>query len=245
MNILICISHVPETTTRIQFDSSGKALNENGVTFVINPYDEFALSRALEFQETTKQVTITILCVGGPEVEPTIRKALAVGGEEGVRIDAPATDPHQVAQYIAEYAQSKSFDLIMMGKESIDFNGAEVPGMVAEILNLPFVSFATGLELNGNKAQVVREIEGGTELLEVELPFVLSAQKGLAEWRIANMRGIMAARKKPVHVIKPTSVPSIIQTVGFELPAGKSGCQMIDANDVDKLVDVLAAKGII
>lgn len=245
MNILICISHVPETTTRIQFDSSGRKLNENGVTFVINPYDEFALSRALEYQETTKQGSITLLCVGGPEVEPTIRKALAVGGEEGVRIDAPAADAYQVAHYIAEYARSKNFDLIMMGKESIDFNGAEVPGMVAELLDLPFVSFATSLELEGNIAKVRREVEGGTELLEVKLPFVLSAQKGLAEWRIANMRGIMAARKKPVHVVSPTAVPPLTQTLRFELPAGKSGCQMIDPTEVHKLVDVLASKGVI
>lgn len=245
MNILICISHVPETTTRIQFDASGQSLNENGVTFVINPYDEFALSRALEYQEAAKTGNITVLCVGGPEVETTIRKALAVGGEEGVRIDASPGDAHQVARYIADYAKTKSFDLIMMGKESIDFNGAEVPGMVAEMLGLPFVSFGTGLELDGATAKVRREIEGGTELLEVKLPFVLSAQKGLAEWRIANMRGIMAARKKPVNVVAPAAVAAKTQTVRLELPPAKTGCKMIDPSQVEELVDVLAAKGVV
>lgn len=245
MKILVCISHVPDTNTKIKFASDGSSLDANGVTFVINPYDEFALTRAVEFQEADKSVEISVLCVGGKEVDATIRKALAVGGNQGVRIDAEPTDPYFTAKQIAEYAKSGNYDLIMTGKEAIDFNNAVVPGMVAEILGLPFVSFATRLELEGGKAKVKREITGGTELVETELPLVLSAQKGLAEWRIANMRGIMAARKKKINVITPVDAAPKVVSESYALPEGKGGVKIIEPDNVNELVGVLEEKGVI
>lgn len=245
MKILVCISHVPDTNTKIKFDTDGAALDANGVTFVINPYDEFALTRAVEFQEADKSVDITVLCVGGKEVDATIRKALAVGGNQGARIDAEPADPYFTAKQIAEYAKSENFDLIMTGKEAIDFNNAVVPGMVAELLGLPFVSFATHLELDGGKAKLKREITGGTERVETELPLVLSAQKGLAEWRIANMRGIMAARKKKIHVVSPADVQPKVVAENYALPDDKGGVQIIEPDNVDALVGVLEEKGVI
>jgi electron transfer flavoprotein beta subunit len=245
MNILICISQVPDTTTKIQFDASGKELNKAGVKFVVNPYDEFALSRALEIQESQQGVKITLISVGGQDVTPTIVNALAVGGEEAVRIDLNPQDGYEVAYQIAQYAKDKNFDLIMLGKESIDNNGSEVPGMVAEMLDMPFVSFATQLDLNGKTATIRREVDGGTEVLEAELPLVLSAQKGLAEWRIANMRGIMAAKKKPIHVVAPAGSHAKTSIQTYQLPPQKAGCQMIQPDDVNQLVDILAQKGVI
>lgn len=245
MRILIPISHVPETTTKIQFDATQTALNKTGVTFVINPYDEFALSRALELQEADASHQIVVLSVGNAEIEATIRKALAVGGNEGVRIHTESKDPFFIAYQIAAYVKENPFDLIMMGKESIDFNGSEVPGMVAELLDLPFVSFATSLSISGTTATVTREIDGGAEVLEVGLPFILSAQKGLAEWRIANMRGIMAARTKKLTVLEAKPCPEHLATLSFDLPPKKSGCIYIEPKNVNEIVQVLAEKGVI
>ena len=245
MNILICISQVPDTTTRIQFDASGKEINKSGVKFVVNPYDEFALSRAVEFQEKDPSVKITVLTVGTQEVTNTIYSVLAVGGEEAVRIDLDPQDGYSVAFQIAQYAKDKNFDLIMMGKESIDNNGSEIPGMVAEMLGLPFVSFATHLNVEGKTATIHREVDGGTEILEADLPIVLSAQKGLAEWRIANMRGIMASKKKPLNVVPPVSAQPKTMVQSYQLPPQKAGCTMIKPEDVSQLVDILAQKGVI
>ncbi|MBX7243566.1 MAG: electron transfer flavoprotein subunit beta/FixA family protein, partial [Bacteroidia bacterium] len=213
MKILVCISHVPDTTTRIVFNADGKSLNASGVTFIINPYDEFGLVRALEFQEQGKAQTVTVVCVGGPEVEPTLRKALAIGANDAVRINANPSDAYFVATQIAEYAKDKGFDIIFTGKESIDYNGSMVPGMLAEMLGLPFVSFATKMDLTGDrKATLNREMDGGEEIIEASLPVVVSCQKGMAEWRIPNMRGIMASRTKPLVVIEPTTLSTGVIT---------------------------------
>lgn len=244
MNLLICISHVPDTTTKVKFSADGSALDANGVTFVINPYDEFCLSRAMELKEQgVVPAEPKILCVGGPEVEATIRKALGVGGTGGVRIDAPAQDAYAVAVQIANYIKANPQDIIMMGKESIDNNGSEVPAMVAELLDLPFVSFATKLEIQGGKAIVSREIDGGEEVIEVTPPFVLSAQKGLAEWRIPNMRGIMQARTKPLEVVPAAAVEAATKVETYTLPAAKTGMVTIAPDKVDELVKVLVEKG--
>jgi len=245
MNSLICISHVPDTTTKIVFDAEGKALNANGVTFIVNPYDEFGLSRALELKEKSGQGNVVALCVGKADVEPTIRKALAVGADSGVRIDAEAQDAFYVASQIAEYAKGQSFDVIYMGKESIDNNGSEVPGMVAELLGIPYVSFATSLEVEGGKAKITREIDGGQEVLESTFPVILSCQKGIAEWRIPNMRGIMAARTKPLAVVAAAAAEMKTEVIHYELPAPKAGCVMIAPENVDAIVKVLADKGVI
>jgi electron transfer flavoprotein beta subunit len=246
MKILVCISHVPDTTTKIQFEEDGSGLNRTGVTFVINPYCEYGLSRAIGFREEGKQVSITALCVGGPEVEPTLRKALAIGADDAVRIDAQPEDSTFVAKQIAEYAREKEFGLIFTGKESIDFNGSMVPGMIAEYLDLPFVSFASKMELTGeDQAELNREVDGGYEVVTTSLPAVVSCQKGIAEWRIPNMRGIMAARKKPLAVVSPVEVEATIDTVGFSYPPAKGNCQYFEPEDAGKLVHTLVDKGLI
>ena len=246
MKILVCISHVPDTTTKIQFEEDGSALNRSGVTFIIDPYCEYGLSRAIGFREEGKQVSITALCVGGSKVEPTLRKALAIGANDAVRINAPSSDSSLVAKYIAEYAREKEFAIIFTGKESIDFNSSLVPGMVAEHLELPFVSFATHMELAERDTAVLkREIDGGVEVVETQLPVVVSCQKGIAEWRIPNMRGIMAARKKPLSVVAPDETTESIHTLKFEYPPSKQACNYFDPEDTGKLAALLADKGII
>ena len=246
MKILVCISHVPDTTTKIQFDAEGHGLNTSGVTFVINPYCEYGLSKAIGLREEGKSVQITACCVGGPEVEPTLRKALAIGANDAVRIDADPVDSGFVAKQIAEYARNKEFDIIFTGKESIDFNGSMVPGMVAEHLGYSFVSFAMHMELTGDEqAEVKREIDGGMEIMDVRLPAVISAQKGIAEWRIPNMRGIMAARKKPLSVVSPVEATSNVSTVGFAYPPAKEACQYVDADEAGSLAHILHEKGLI
>lgn len=245
MKILVCISQVPETTAKISFDAAGKQLNKSGVKFVVNPYDEFSLSKALEFQEKDPTVKITLLSVGTAEVLPVINAALAVGGDDAVRIDIEPTDGYTVAFQISEYAKAHNYDLIMMGKESIDNNASEVPGMVAEMLGYPYVSFATKLEIAGNTATINREIDGGVEELECDLPLLISAQKGLAEWRIASMRGIMAAKKKPVTIVSPSAANAKTQISSYILPDAKAGCKMIAADDLQQLVEVLSSKGVL
>ncbi|MCS7085681.1 MAG: electron transfer flavoprotein subunit beta/FixA family protein [Bacteroidia bacterium] len=245
MNSLICISSVPDTTTKIVFDAAGKGLNKSGVQFVINPYDEFALVRALEFKEKLNVGKVVVLSVGEADVDQVLRKALAIGADEAVRIDAAPRDARFVAEQIAAYAKDKNFDLIMGGKESIDFNGAEVMGMVAALLDLPFISFATSLEINGRTAEIRREVDGGTEILECPLPLVLGAQKGMAEWRMPNMRGIMAARTKPLAVVKPVEAKAYTESVKFEQPPAKAGCKYIDPKNVHEIVKVLQEKGVI
>lgn len=245
MKSLVCISHVPDTTTKIQYTPDGKALDKNGVTFIINPYDEFGLVRAIEFKEQSGQGNITVLCVGGPEVDATLRKALAIGADDAVRVNAEPLDGMFVAQQIAAYAKDKGFDCIFFGKESIDSNGSEVPGMVAEYLGLPFVSQAIHLTVENGKAKLHRELDGGYESLESSLPVVVSCQKGISEWRIPNMRGIMMAKTKKLDVVTPVAGEAAVSTVKLELPPAKGGCTYIDAEDPGKLVELLVDKGLI
>jgi electron transfer flavoprotein beta subunit len=218
------------------------------VTFLIHPYDEFGLVRAIEFKEKTGAGNVTVLCVGNAEVEPTIRKALAIGADDAVRIDTGSNtdiDGLFVAEQIAAYAQGKGFDFIFFGKESIDSNGAEVPGMVAELLGLPFISQAIHLEVEGGKAKLQRELDGGYEVIESSIPAVVSCQKGIAEWRIPNMRGIMMARSKGLETIPASSTPAAVVTEKLQVPPAKGGCTYIDAEDAGKLVELLVDKGLI
>lgn len=252
MKILCCISHVPDTTTRIQFTADGKALDRTGVTFVVNPYDDFVLARAAELKEKNlSAVHVTVLCVGKngasntDSVDANLRKALALGLDEAVRIDAEPVDAYFVAQQIAAYAKDKGFDLLFFGKESIDYNGSQVPGMVAALLDLPFVSYATSIEPQNGKARLSREITGGKEVLEVPMPLVLSAQKGLAEWRIPNVRGIMQAKSKPLHVLSPVDAEPRVRTLKHELPPPKGAFKKIEVDKVEELVQELANKGVI
>jgi len=239
MKLLVCISKVPDTTSKINFVDNDTKFDENGVQYIVNPYDEwYALVRALEIVEANGG-TVTTITVGTAADDPTIRKALAIGANDAVRIDAPATDPYFVAKQIANYASEGGFDIVLTGKETINYNGAQIGGMVAELLDIPFVSLATKLDISGNSATVERDVQGGVEVVEVNTPFALSAAKGMAEQRIPNMRGIMAARTKPLNVIPPVEQEELTSVVKFELPAPKTGCKYIEPENMDELVQLL------
>src|ERR1035437_9771349 len=238
MKFLVCITQVPDTTTKITFTPDKKAFNTAGVQFIINPYDEIALTRALELKESLGG-TVTVINVGTVNTEPNLRKALAIGADDAIRVNAEPTDAYFVAFQIAEVAKKNTYDIILTGKESIDYNGGQVPTMIGEFLSLPSVSVATKLDVNGTVATLEREIDGGKEILEAKLPFVVGAQKGMAEPRIPNMRGIMTARTKPLAVIEPAACDILSNSAQFDLPAGKSECKMIDPNNVAELVNLL------
>lgn len=239
MKILVCISNVPDTTTKISFTNNDTTFNTTGVQFVINPFDEwYALVRALELKETLGG-NVTIIHVGGADSEPTIRKGLAIGADDAVRIDAEPNDAFAVAEQIAAYAKDKGFDLIMAGKETISYNSAMVGGMLAELLNLPYISLATKLDVAGSVATIEHDIDGGTEVVECPLPLILSANKGMSEARIPNMRGIMAARSKPLTVVAPIASDKLTNIVSYKLTAGRTDCKYIDASTPEKLVELL------
>jgi len=239
MKILVCISKAPDTTAKIAFTDNNTKFDENGVQFIVNPYDEwYALVRGLELKEANTG-TVTVLSVGRVDCDPIIRKALAIGADDAVRIDADTTDALYVAKQIANYAKEQSFDIVLCGKETIDYNGSQIAGMVAELMSLPYVSLASKLDMNGNTATIEREIEGGKEVIEVSTPFVLSAAKGMAEARIPNMRGIMAARTKPLTVVPAIEATNSTVIKGFSLPAAKSGCRYVDAANAEELIDLL------
>lgn len=241
MKILLCISHVPDTTSKINFTNNNTEFDSNGITYVINPYDEFGLTRAMQIKESTG-ASITVINVGNASTEPTLRKALAIGADDAVRINAEPTDASFVASLLSDYAREKDFDLIITGRESIDYNGGIVPGLLATHLDIPFVNACIGLELEGKKAKVVREIDGGKETLDGNLPMLIAGQKGLVEekdLRIPAMRGIMMARKKPLIVIEAKEADKMTSVINFELPQAKASCTMIDAENINKLVDLL------
>lgn len=238
MNILVCITHVPDTTSRIAFTNNDTEFDKNGVQFIIGPYDDYALARAVELKEQHGG-KITVLNVGEADADPTIRKALAIGADEAVRVNAFPSDSFFVANQIAAVAKEGEYDLILMGRESIDFNGGMVHGMVGEMLGMPSFSPVMTLDIEGDTAKLSREIEGGKEKLEVKLPFVAGCQEPIAEWKIPNMRGIMSARTKPLTVKDPVDDSVQTQISNYELPPAKGAVKMIDANNVAELVDLL------
>ena len=239
MKILVCISKAPDTTSKIAFTNNNSAFDENGVQYIVNPYDEwYALVRALELKETVG-ADVTIITVGTSADEAIMRKALAIGADEAVRIDAEPMDAYVVAAEIANYAKTQGFDLVLTGKETINFNGAQLGGMIAEGLNSPYISIASKLDVNGNILTLEREITGGVEVVEVSLPVVVSCAKGMAEQRIPNMRGIMAARTKPLQVLAPTVTEALTSYVTFASPQAKSSVKLIDPNNMDELVSLL------
>lgn len=238
MKILVCISNVPDTTSKITFVDNNTAFNKNGVQYIINPYDELALSKAVELAEGGK-ASVTVIHVGDVSSEPTIRKALAIGADQAVRVDATPKDAWFVANQIAAYAKAENFDLILTGRESIDYNGAQVQAYVAELLNIPSVSIAKKIEINGQEATIEREIEGGKEVLSVSLPVVVGTAEGVAEVKIPNMRGIMGARSKPLNVIPAVETPTLSTITSYETPAPRSAVKLIDKEDVNKLVELL------
>jgi len=241
MKILVCISHVPDTTSKINFTENNSEFDTNGVQYVINPYDEFALARAMWFKEK-QGASITVITVGNASTESSLRKSLAIGADTAIRINSEAPDGFYVAKQLAEVAKKENFDLILTGRESIDYNGAMVPGMLATLLDCNFVNACVGAEIENTTATVSKEIDGGTETLTAELPLVLAAQKGLVEekdLRIPNMRGIMMARKKPLTVVEPIDFATTTVAKSFEKPAEKSACKLVDSSDIDTLIDLL------
>lgn len=239
MKILVCISKVPDTTTKISFVDNDTKFNEDKVQFIVNPYDEwYALVRALEITEKSGG-TVTIINVGPADNDQIIRKALAIGANDSVRIDGNSNESFYVASQIAEYAKTQGYDIIMTGKETIDYNGAEVGGMIAELMGVPYVSHASTLDVDGGKATMKRNIEGGYETVEVTGAFVVSCQKGMAEARIPNMRGIMAARTKPLTVVAPVNVAQLTSIKVFTLPPAKAAVKMVSPDNVAELVNLL------
>ncbi len=239
MKLLVCICKTPETTAKIAFKDNDTVYDSTGVTFMLNPYDEwYALVRALELKEKSGG-TVTVINIGSAEDDVMIRKALAIGADDAIRVNATPRDAYFTASQISAYAKDKNFDLIFTGKETIDYNGSLVGGMIAEILDLPFISYASHLEIDNGVAVVTRDIEGGVEISEVNLPMVCSAAKGLAEQRIPNMRGIMTSKTKPLTIIDPVEVPSLIQEVRYSLPPQKSAVHMLQADQMDELVRLL------
>ena len=240
MKILVCISRTPDTTAKIAFTDNNTKFATEGVQWIINPYDElYALVRAVELKEKDPSAIIHLLTVGPADTEPIIRKALALGGDEAIRVDTEQEDAYFIASQIAAVAKDGNYDIIMTGKETIDHNGSSIGGMLAELLDLDYISLATKLEIDGAKATINREIEGGEEVIVAATPFVISCQKGMAEARIPNMRGIMAARTKPLKVIPPVEVDKLTTTSSFSLPPAKAGVKLIPADTPELLVKLL------
>ncbi len=238
MKILVCITHVPDTTARIAFTDGDTKFDKTGVQYIIGPYDDYALARAVELKEQTGG-SITVLNVGEVETEPTIRKALAIGADDAIRINSFPEDALFVAKQIAAVAMDRGYDLIMMGRESIDFNGGQVHSMVGELLGIPSLSPVMTLDIDGSIAKITREIEGGKEYMELPLPFVAGCQEPIAEWKIPNMRGIMSARSKPLEVRDATDDTSKTKVSQFELPPAKGDVKLIDPDNLDELVNLL------
>jgi electron transfer flavoprotein beta subunit len=238
MKILVCISNVPDTTTKITFTDNNTQFNNNGVQFILNPYDEIALARAIELTDGGNG-TVTVINVGEATTEPTIRKALAIGATDAVRVNAKPHDAWFVAYQVAEYIKANPFDLILTGRESIDYNGSKVSGMLGELLDLPSVSIIKKLDIEGDKVTVEREIEGGKEVLTIPLPIVAGTAEGVAEPKIPNMRGIMSARTKPLNIIEPVEVKTFSEIISYETPAPRGQVKLVSADETAKLVDLL------
>lgn len=240
MKILVCISKTPDTTAKIAFTDNNRKFVTDGVQWILNPYDEwYALVRAIELKEKDPSAVLHLIMIGEADCDAIIRKALALGGDAATRVNTEALDSFFVASQIASIAKTEKYDLILTGKETIDFNGASVGGMLAGLLEVPFISLAAKLDLEGNMATLVREIEGGEETVEVKLPLVVGCQKGMAEQRIPNMKGIMGARSKPLKVIEPVTAEAFTETISFELPPAKKGVKLIPADNAEELIRLL------
>lgn len=239
MNLLVCISKTPDTTARVAFKDNNTAYDESGVQFIMNPFDEFyALVRAIELQEQFGG-TVTVLNVGNSSNDVIIRKALAIGAQKAVRIDYEPGSAYSTAAQIAEYVKDKGFDIIFFGKETIDFNGGEVQPMVAEMTGLPIIHMASSMVVEDGIAKLNRDIEGGIEKVEVKMPFIVTAAKGMAEQRIPNMRGIMMAKSKPLEVIPAFPVEDPVEIISYEIPPARSGVKLIDPDNAEELVRLL------
>ena len=241
MKILVCISHVPDTTSKINFVENNTQFDTQGVQYIINPNDEFGLTRAMWFKEK-EGATVDVINVGGPATESTLRKALAIGADNAIRIHTEALDATQVAKEIVAVIQENGYDLIIAGRESIDYNGGMVPGMIAALTGMNYLNNCIRLEIEGQNATAVREMDGGKETVTTPLPLVIGAQKGLVEesdLRIPNMRGIMMARKKPFSVLEPQHGDAQVQTIAYEKPAPKGAVKLVEPENIDQLISLL------
>jgi len=238
MKILVCITHVPDTTSKISFTDGNTKFDDSGVQFIIGPYDDYALAKAVELKESNG-ASVTVLNVGEINTEPTIRKALAIGADDAIRINSVPQDSLFVAQQIAEIAKQEQYDLILMGRESIDYNSGVVHGIVGGLMDIPSISPVMQLDIDGSKAKLAREIEGGKEFIEVDLPIIASCQEPIAEWKIPNMRGIMTARTKPLKVVEPMDFSSLSEVVTFENLPEKGAVKLVDPENAEELVNLL------
>jgi electron transfer flavoprotein beta subunit len=242
MRILICISNVPDTTTKVKFADNNSRLDTTGIQWVINPWDELSLTRALELKDDAANgvESVTVAHVGPASSEPTIRKALAIGADAAFRVDAEPHDAYQVAAQLAKVFESAPFDIVLCGIESSDYNGSTVGSMLAEFLNIPSVSAVSGLRIEAGKVLVTREIDGGKEVIDVPSPFVGIVQKGIAkEPRIASMRGIMQARTKPIQVLESVQADQLTVIESFEPPKPRAACKFVEPDNPGKLIELL------
>lgn len=240
MKILVCISKTPDTTAKVAFADNNTKFAGDGVQWIINPYDEwYALVKAIELKEADATTAIHLVTVATADADPIIRKALALGGDEAIRINADSTDSYFIANQIANIAKEGQYDIVFTGKETIDYNGSSIGGMVAELLAMPYLSLATKFDIAGQQVTAIREIDGGEETNKVNLPVVVSCQKGMAEQRIPNMKGIMGARTKPLKVVEPIAIDALTTIVSFDLPPAKAGVKLVNADDAAELVRLL------
>lgn len=241
MKILVCISNVPDTTSKINFVDENSAFDNQGITYIINPNDEFGLTRAIWLQQK-EGATVTVASVGEASCEAILRKCLAIGADQAIRIDTSPKDGYHVATQLAVYAEKESFDLIITGRESIDYNGGMVGGMLATFLKIPYLANCIHLEKEDETIHLQREIDGGKEVLKGNLPLVIGAQKGLVEEKdliIPNMRGIMQARQKSLDVLAPVESRQSSSIKFYEKPPAKGPVKLVDANNIDQLIDLL------
>jgi len=242
MKILVCISNVPDTTTKVKFKNDNTEFDTTGVQWIINPWDELALTRALELKEdsTNSIENVTVATVGTKTADQTLRKAMAIGADNAIRVDSEPKDAYFVAAQLAEVIKSNEFDIIFTGIESSDYNGSAVGGMLSEFLEMPSVSAVSSFRLENDEVKITRDIDGGKEEVTSETPMIAIVQKGIAiEPRIAAMRGIMMARKKPLDVVTPVETEPLTEVVEYELPQAKPPCKMIDPDNIEELVDLL------
>ena len=240
MNIIVCISSVPDTTSKIKFNENSE-FDTNGIQFIINPYDEFGLTKAVKIKETLGG-TITVVTVGDITSEPVIRKSLAIGADKAVRININPKDSFETASLISKYIKEIEYDIIIAGRESIDYNGSAVPCMIAEMLDIPFINACIGLNLNDETADLIREVDGGKEFISSPLPLIIGGQKGLveeSELLIPNMRGIMQSRTKPLEIIEPENIANRVQSISLESPPEKKECRLVEEGNVKELITLL------
>ena len=238
MKILVCITNVPDTTAKISFVDNNTKLNKAGIPFIIGPYDDYALARGVELKEQTGG-TLTVLHIGMPDADPQIRKALAIGADDAIRVNVDPVDSYFTAEQIAAVAKENSYDLILMGRESIDYNSGVVHGLVGEMLGIPSYSPVMKLDIQDGAATITREIDGGKEVLKASLPLVLGCQEPIAEWKIPAIRNIMMAKSKPLIVREPSAGDALTAPDLYSLPAPKGACKMIPADQAETLIRLL------